>query len=96
MEKYSHNFVNYLQDTWVPWLPLAEFAAENLISEKTNCSMCFDNYGFPSQLTSDKDAIEDPMTICKLNTQQMALQIEQPCSKLRHNTGNVTPGLLAK
>ena len=29
MEQYLWSYVNYLQDEWSSWLPLAEFAANN-------------------------------------------------------------------
>jgi hypothetical protein len=33
MKQYLQVFVNHQQDDWVQWLPLAEFAAKNGISE---------------------------------------------------------------
>jgi len=38
MEQYLRVFVNYQPDDWVQWLPLAEFAANNGISESTKCT----------------------------------------------------------
>jgi hypothetical protein len=35
MELYLRVFVNRQQDDWVQWLPLAEFAANNGMSEST-------------------------------------------------------------
>ena len=35
MEQYLRVFVSHQQDDWVQWLPLAEFAANNGISETT-------------------------------------------------------------
>ena len=37
--------MNYHQDDWVDWLPLAEFAANNTVSETTGVSPFFANYG---------------------------------------------------
>jgi len=36
MEQYLRVFVNHQQDDWVKWLPLAEVAANNGISETTS------------------------------------------------------------
>src|SRR5204863_8578327 len=33
VEQYLRAFMNFLQDNWVDWLPLAEFAANNVASE---------------------------------------------------------------
>ena len=33
LERYLRNHVNNLQDDWAQWLPLAEFAANNAVSE---------------------------------------------------------------
>jgi hypothetical protein len=41
MEQYRCVFVNDQQDDWVLWLPLAEFAANNGISESTKCTPFF-------------------------------------------------------
>jgi hypothetical protein len=42
--------MNYHQDDWVDWLPLAEFAANNVASETTGVSPFFTNYGFNPRL----------------------------------------------
>ena len=41
MEQYLRAFVNHQQDDGVQWLPLAEFAADNGVSESTKCSPFF-------------------------------------------------------
>jgi hypothetical protein len=38
MEQYRRAHVNYLQDDWVEWLPLAELAVNNQASETTGPS----------------------------------------------------------
>jgi transposase InsO family protein len=38
MEQYLQVFVSHLQDDWVQWLPLAEFPANNRMSESTKCT----------------------------------------------------------
>jgi hypothetical protein len=42
--------MNYHQDNWVDWLPLAEFASNNVVSETTGVSPFFANYGFNPRL----------------------------------------------
>jgi transposase InsO family protein len=46
MEQYLQNFVNYQQNDWVHWLPMAEFATNNHTSETTGHSPFYGNYGF--------------------------------------------------
>jgi len=41
MGQYLRVFINQQQDDWVQWLPLAEFAANNVISETTKCTAFF-------------------------------------------------------
>jgi hypothetical protein len=38
--------MNFVQDDWVRWLPLAEFAANNTTSSSTNMLLFFANYVF--------------------------------------------------
>ncbi|RAL62902.1 hypothetical protein DID88_004743 [Monilinia fructigena] len=46
LEQYLRAFVNFHQDDWMQWLPLAEFASNIMTSETTGCSPFFANYGF--------------------------------------------------
>jgi hypothetical protein len=46
MEQYLRNFVNYQQDDWVHWLPMAEFAANNHTSDTIGHYPFYSNYGF--------------------------------------------------
>jgi hypothetical protein len=48
--------MNFQQDDWVNWLPLAEFAANNVISETTGVSPFFANYGFHPRLGTEPSA----------------------------------------
>jgi hypothetical protein len=41
MEQYLRVFINHQQDDLVQWLPLAEFAANNGVSESTMCTPVF-------------------------------------------------------
>jgi hypothetical protein len=56
VEQYLQAFMNFYQDDWVDWLPLAEFAANNVISETTNVSLFFTNYRFYPRLNIKSSA----------------------------------------
>lgn len=45
LEQYLRLFVGWAQDDWANWLPLAEFAGNNMVSETTGVSPFFANYG---------------------------------------------------
>jgi transposase InsO family protein len=51
MEQYLRAYVSYQQDNWVSWLPMAEFAANNLDSETTRLPPFFPNYGNDLKMT---------------------------------------------
>ena len=53
MEQYLRCYVNYLQDDWPKWLPLAEFAANNQMSESTKISPFFANTGCDPRILTD-------------------------------------------
>jgi hypothetical protein len=48
--------MNFYQDDWIDWLPLAEFAANNVVSETTNVSPFFTNYRFYLRLSVESSA----------------------------------------
>jgi hypothetical protein len=50
MEQYLRNYVTYLQDDWVEWLPMAEFARNNAYSDSIKTTPFFANYGFHPRL----------------------------------------------
>jgi hypothetical protein len=45
MEQYLRAYVNENQDDWVDWLPMAEFAANNHVSESTGVTPFYANVG---------------------------------------------------
>jgi hypothetical protein len=61
MEQYLWVFVNHQQDNWVQWLPLAEFTANNGVSETTKCTPFFGVQGtiprmsFAGEPTKEQD-----------------------------------------
>ena len=56
MEQYLRSYVNYLQDDWSEWLPLAEFASNNHTSETTAVSPFFANLGYDPRWQFDLSA----------------------------------------
>jgi hypothetical protein len=53
MEQYLRAHINYVQDDWADWLPLAEFAANNQASETTGTLPFFANKGFDPRCQFD-------------------------------------------
>ena len=53
--------MNYLQDDWNSWLPLAEFAANNHSSETTQLSPFFALHGYHPRATTSLIATTDPI-----------------------------------
>jgi hypothetical protein len=51
LEQYLRHYVNYQQDDWVKWLPLAQFAYNSQATETTKCSPFFANYGFEPEIS---------------------------------------------
>lgn len=52
-EQYLCGFVNYFQDDWEDWLPLAKFVENNAASETTNMWLLFVNYDFDPRVRTD-------------------------------------------
>jgi hypothetical protein len=55
MERYLRAYVNYQQDDWARFLPMAEFAANNHVSETTGISPFFANYGLNPKIDFEPD-----------------------------------------
>lgn len=51
LEQYLRQYVNFAQDDWDEWLPLAEFAARNVINDSTGVSPFFANAGFHPRMS---------------------------------------------
>jgi len=50
MEQYLRSYVNYEQDDWCQWLPMAEFMGNNHASETTETSPFFANCGYDPRI----------------------------------------------
>jgi hypothetical protein len=55
MEQYLRAYVSYLQDDWKRFLPTAQFAANNQVSETTKLSPFFTLYGINPKCSFDLD-----------------------------------------
>ncbi|KAH0602650.1 uncharacterized protein H6S33_008300 [Morchella sextelata] len=51
MEQYLRSYISYQQDDWVRWLPMAEFATNNHVSETTKVSPFYANLGRNPRMT---------------------------------------------
>lgn len=53
LEKYLRAYISWAQDDWADWLPLAEFAGNNTISETPGVSPFYVNYGFDPRIGAE-------------------------------------------
>ena len=61
MEEYLRLYVHHHQDDWTNWLPLCEFAANNVTSETTQVSPFFATFGRDPRMNFDLDQpMENP------------------------------------
>jgi len=58
LEQYLRVIVNQREDDWVKWLLMAEFAANNWVSETTQCTLCFAVQGVDPQMSFSAELIE--------------------------------------
>ena len=77
MEQYLCAFVNYLQDDWLNWLPLAEFVGDNTESETTKVTPFFANKDFHPRMGVDPNTTARPPTNAnELNANTFATRME--------------------
>ena len=67
--------MNYLQDNWLDWLPLAEFVGNNTESETTKVTPFFANKGFHPRMGFEPN-ISPPTNANKLNADAFATRME--------------------
>ena len=53
--------MNYQQDDWAKWLPMAEFAANNADSDSTKVLPFFANKGYHPQISFDPEQLITPL-----------------------------------
>ena len=82
MEQYLRVFVNHQQDDWVQWLPLAEFAANNGVSETTKYTPFFAVQGtHPRMSFAGEPTMEQDHR--RLNADQVQATMQQIHEHLR-------------
>jgi hypothetical protein len=82
MEQYLRVFVNHQQDDWVQWLPLAEFAANNGVSESTKCTPFFEVQGTDPQMSFAGEPTQE-QDQRRLETNQVQASMQQIHEHLR-------------
>ena len=84
MECFLRAYTIYLQDDWVKWLPLAEFAANNAESEALSCSPFFANYGYNPRLGFEpRPVLARSTPPAQINAEEFASVIEDNLDYLR-------------
>ena len=81
MEQYLRSFVNYLQDDWLDWLPLAEFVGNNTESETTKVTPFFANKGFHPRIGFEPTRL--PTNANELNADTFVIRMEEIQNILR-------------
>ena len=76
MEQYLKAYVNYLQDDWPDWLPLAEFSGNNTKSETIKMFPFFGNKGFHLCMGFEP-AKPPPSNRREVNVDAFATQMEE-------------------
>jgi transposase InsO family protein len=61
-ERYLRTYVDYHQQDWVEWLPLAEFAANAMRTESTEQSPFFLTTGQDPKMDFDVDGLQEPQS----------------------------------
>ena len=84
IQQYLRAYVNYLQDDWPDWLPLAEFTGNNTKSENTKVSPFFANKEFQTCM-GFKPVKPLPSNIKKVNANVFATWMEEIHKILQDN-----------
>ena len=83
MEQYLRSFVNYLQDDWLDWLPLAEFVGNNTESETTKVTPFFANKDFHPRMGFEPTRPPINANANELNADAFATRMEDIQSMLQ-------------
>lgn len=73
MEAYLMVYISYQEHNRAPWLPMAEFTPNNIISEATAVSPFYANYGFNPRFSVELTST--PSEPEKHNTQKFGIHI---------------------
>ena len=77
MEQYLRAFVNYQQNDWTHWLPMAEFASNNHTSETTGCSPFFGNHGFHPRMAFSQHPVQNGNDIRDVNANTLSQKMNE-------------------
>ena len=84
MEQYLRAYTTYLQDDWSKWLGLAEFSANNAISETTQCSPFFANYGYNPRIGFEpREPLAMSSLPAEIKADEYAKHMEDLCELLK-------------
>ena len=85
MEQYLRAFVNYLQDDWLEWLPLAEFVGNNTESETTKITPFFANKSFHPCMGFEPNTTRPPVNTNELNAETFVTRMSKIQDMLRNH-----------
>jgi hypothetical protein len=85
MAHYLRVFINYQQDDWTSWLPLAEFVSNNHVSETTGCSRFFGNDGFHPSMTFSQHPIQNGNDIKEMNTNNLSRKMNEIFEQMKYD-----------
>lgn len=86
MEQYLRAYVNYQQDDWTDWLPLAEFAYNNSRQSSTEQSPFFLNYGFHPRFNASSTPSSQVSVSFQAQEHASLIQknLEEASDKIKH------------
>ena len=78
LEQYLRCYINYEQNDWVKWLPIAQIAYKSSDNESIGISLFYANYGFNPDITKTaslgNSAPEATLQVDKIKKLQGSLQ----------------------
>jgi hypothetical protein len=72
IKQHRRAFLNYQQDDWTCWLPMAEFVTNNHSSESTRYSPFFVNYGFHPIMSYGQQPVQNVNDIREVNANTLS------------------------
>jgi hypothetical protein len=86
LEQFLRKYIDFSQEDWEDWLPMAEFSANNVASASTGMSPFFANKGFHPRMS-----FGPPRPVARNSTKRLQEQEEQGnafASKMGVDNGN--------
>jgi hypothetical protein len=85
IEQYLQAFINYQQDNWTSWLPIAEFTSTYYASEKTGCSQFFSNYGLHLRINFSQHPVQNRNDIREVNANILSQKMNEVFEEMKTN-----------